>query len=336
MADGTSLPFGATSMVGSLPHRDRGDAIRFALERTPELPAAPTVPAAFPLEGMVPQALWGVAGVHVFEDGTFAVTARDLDPDQPSLDRSLAGEPFATWRAFLTAVAERTQPIKLQMLGPVTLGSSLVRAGVAPELAFRVAAGAVADRAGALLDLAAATAPAALPVLVFDEPLLAGGTRADLAASADDVIDLLSGAFASVGQLAIPGIHCCGMADWGVVLAAEPRLLSVPVGAGLTAVAASVSTFLDSGGWIAWGAVPTAAPIGEQESLLWKALSDEWCELVQGGCDPIVVRQQTLITPECGLATHEISQADHVLSLCQQLAERLQDQAVGIRLAVGA
>jgi methionine synthase II (cobalamin-independent) len=262
--------------------------------------------------------------------------ANELDPDRPTGDRGLTGAPFATWRAFLEAVTDRVGPIKLQLTGPVTFGNALVRAGVEPSLAYRVARRAVTDRARAVLDLAAAAAPAALPVLVFDEPILTGGIRPELAASADDVIDLLSAVIGTVGSLAVTGVHCCGRADWSLILAAEPRLLSAPVGAGLTAVAGTVAAFLDAGGWIAWGAVPTAAPIGEQASLLWKALSSQWCELVRGGCDPIVVRQQTIITPECGLALHDVNQADHVLALCRQLAERLHDQAVGVRLAVGA
>lgn len=336
MVDGALLPFGATSMVGSLPHRDRQEAIGFVLERTPDLPAAPTLPAVHPLEGMLAQAAWGVPGLRVLPDGTFTVAAEALDPEAPTGDRSLRGEPFATWRAFLGAVTDRTGPIKVQLTGPVTFGFALVNAGVEPSLAYRVAAHAVTDRVRALLDLAAGSAPAAAPVVVFDEPALAGGMRPELQATADDVIDLLSGVLGNVSQVAVGGIHCCGPADWSVVLAAEPRLLSAPVGAGLSRSAGTVAGFLDRGGWIAWGAVPTAAPLGEQASLLWKALSSQWCELVRGGCDPVVVRQQTLITPECGLALHDTRQAEHVLSLCRQLSERLHDQALGVRLAVGA
>ncbi len=36
-----SLPLGAPTSVGSLPHTDRAKAIAFVLDRTPELPAAP-------------------------------------------------------------------------------------------------------------------------------------------------------------------------------------------------------------------------------------------------------------------------------------------------------
>lgn len=336
MTEGALLPSGATSMVGSLPHRDRREAVRFVLAQTPDLPAAPTLPAAHPLEGMLAQAAWEVPGLDVHADGTFTVDVRSLDPEAPTGDPALCGEPFASWRAFLAEVADRTHPLKVQLTGPVTFSHALVGAGVDAALAQRVAARAVTDRARALVELVTASAPAAQPVVVFDEPALAGGLRPALHASADDVIDLLSGVVGAIDAVALPGVHCCGAADWNVVLAAEPQLISAPVGAGLSNFGGTVAGFLERGGWVAWGAVPTAAPLGEQASLLWKALSGQWCELVRGGCDPMVVRKQTLITPECGLALHDTVQADHVLDLCHQLADRLHDQAVGIRLAVGA
>ena len=84
------LPLGAPTSVGSLPHTDREAAVSFVLERTPELPAAPTVPVLEPLEQMIPQAAWGIAGVYVADDGTISVADPEaLDPLAPLGDRDL-------------------------------------------------------------------------------------------------------------------------------------------------------------------------------------------------------------------------------------------------------
>ena len=120
------------------------------------------------------------------------------------------------------------------------------------------------------------------------------------------------------------------------VLMAGPQVLSMPVGAGATEAAGALSAFVEAGGWVAWGAVPTSAPLGDLAGLYWKALSAQWCELVRNGSDPVLIRHRSLITPECGLALHEVAQAEHVLQLCKRVAECLQDQAVGIRLSAGA
>ena len=332
-----AMPLGAATSVGSLPHHDRDEAIAFVLDRTPQLPAAPTLPGLDPLELMVPQGLWGIRGVVVGDDGTFSVPdAAALDPEAPLGDRNLTGRPFATWRRFLSVVAGRTDPIKLQLTGPITLGLVLVDAGVPAELAFAVAATAASTRAQDLLALADQRAPGVARVVVFDEPGLVGGLRADLPLPADRVADVLSGALASVEDGALGGVHVCGPADWRVVLQAGPGLLSLPVGADVTGSAGALGAFLERGGIVAWGAVPTDGPVGEQTSRYWRQLSAQWCELVQGGCDPVLLRRQSLVTPVCGLALHELAQADHVFDLCRQIAERIHDQVMGIRLSVGA
>lgn len=332
-----SLPLGAPTSVGSLPHRDRAAAVAFVLDRTPELPAAPTLPGIDPLELMIPQGLWGIEGVVVAEDGSFTVPDPGaLDPAAALGDPSLAGRPFTSWRAFLDAVAGRTTPVKLQLTGPVTLGLSLIDAGVPARLAFAVAGSAVARRARDLIALADLRAPGVPRVVVFDEPGLVGGLRSELPLPGDEVADVLSGALASIEAHALTGVHVCGPADWRLVMQAGPGLLSMPVGADVTGSAGALGSYLERGGWVAWGAVPTDGPLGETNARYWRQLSAQWCELVQNGCDPVLLRRQALVTPVCGLALHDEVQADHAFTLSRELAEKIHDQVMGIRLSVGA
>ena len=100
--------------------------------------------------------------------------------------------------------------------------------------------------------------------------------------------------------------------------------------------AIALSRFLDGGGWIAWGAVPTHGPIGEHPSPLWKSLLDVWCELTRRGCDPVRLRQQALVAPACGLAGHGPSQAERAMLLARELGNRVHDQAAATKLAIGA
>jgi hypothetical protein len=332
-----TLPLGAPTSVGSLPHTDRDAAIRFVLERTAELPAAPTLPRLDPLEMMIPQGLWGVAGVVVADDGSFSVPdVAGLDPTAELGDHDLSGRPFTTWRQFLDVVGDRTDPIKLQLTGPITLGLALVDAGAPADLAFAVASGAVAGRARDLVALAERRAPGVPRVVVFDEPGLVGGLRSELPLPADQIVDVLSGALAAIEGHALTGVHVCGPADWRLIMQAGPGLLSMPVGADVTGSAGALGSYLERGGWVAWGAVPTDGPLGEHNSRSWRHLSAQWCELVQNGCDPVLLRRQALVTPVCGLALHDEIQADHVFTLIRELAEKIHDQVTGIRLSVGA
>jgi hypothetical protein len=194
----------------------------------------------------------------------------------------------------------------------------------------------VAARARALADLADRLAPGVARVVVFDEPGLVGGLRPDLPLPADQVVDVLSGALASIEGRALTGVHVCGATDWRLLIQAGPGLLSAPVGADVTGSAGALGSFLERGGWVAWGAVPTDGPFGETNARYWRQLSAQWCELVQNGCDPVLLRRQALVSPVCGLALHDEGQADHVFTLARELADKIHDQVTGIRLSVGA
>jgi hypothetical protein len=58
--------------------------------------------------------------------------------------------------------------------------------------------------------------------------------------------------------------------------------------------------------------------------------------LVQGGCDPVRLRTQAIVTPAAGLVHHDEQQAGLVMDLTRQVAERVHDQATATKLSVGA
>ena len=329
------LPIGLSSAVGSLPHRDVADAVTFALERQPRLPAAPSLPRLSPVEGMIPQAAWGIAGVLVLPDGSLLVDEAAVDPDVP-LQGGLDDEPFASLRAFLAAIAGRVAPYKLQLTGPVTLGLALHAVGVRAERAFAVAAKAVGARVRNVLRAARAAAPGATPLLFLDEPGLTAALEPGFPLGVDDTLDLVSAALAAVQGGAIAGLHCCGRADWPVVLQAGPQMLSLPVDAGATDHPGAFADFLERGGWLAWGAVPTDRPLGETAEILWRRLVTEWDALAEAGCEPRWLVEQALITPACGLVGLDVAQAGHVLDLTNHLAQRVEARAVELGLTLGA
>lgn len=332
----TELIHGLATSIGSLPHTDPVAAATFSLEQHPRLPAAPSLPNRSGTERMIAQAAWGIAGVTVLDDGSLEVDDAAIDPAAPLSDAGIDGEPFVGLRAFLGAVAGRRQPIKLQLTGPVTLGIALHSLGVPAPRAFAVAGAAVRARARSLLAAAQETAPMAPLVVFVDEPGLTAAMAPGFPLDPNGTIDLVSSALAVIEPHAITGLHCCGEADWRVVLQAGPQILSVPVGMGVVEQAGTIGSFLDRGGRIAWGAVPTSGPLGATPDRLWQQLSAEWCGLTQGGCDPILLREQAIITPACGLANHGVAQAELVVGLTTQVARRLETQTLGMRLTVGA
>ncbi len=338
------LAVGLTTSIGTLPHDDPKAAVDFVLGLHPRLPALPQLPNRSTLERRLPQAAWGIDGVTVQSDGSITIDHRRIDVDAPYRDPSFSGAPFVTLHAFLDALAERNGPAKFQLTGPITLGVALTSAGIDPRAAFAISATVVQSRARALLQLVAARAPRVAPLVFVDEPSLLACLEPNFPIGVDDALDLVSSVLATLEPAAITGLRCSprgGMTtnvDWPLVLQTGPAVLAVPVQthASLVAAASSIAHFVDKGGWLAWGTVPTEAPLGSSAGLLWRQLSAVWCELVQGGCDASRLRLQALVTPAGGLGRHSAEQAEVVLELVDELARRLYDQATGLRLSVGA
>jgi methionine synthase II (cobalamin-independent) len=318
------FPAGLSTSIGSLPHDDAAEAARFALEAHAKLPAAPSLPRRSATEGMIAQAAWGITGVSVLADGSLLVDEAAVDPETPLGDPTVDGEPFVALRAFLEAIEGRVAPFKLQLTGPVTLGLALHAVGVSTDRAFGVARLAVTARIRAALQLARRYAPGATPVLFLDEPGLRAALDPGFPLDLDDALDLVSSAMAVVEDSAIAGLHCCGKADWQAVLQAGPQILSLPVGMGAGEHAGALAGFLERGGWIAWGAVPTDGPLIESSDVLWRRLSSEWDALIMAGADPLRVREQAIVTPACGLVGFDLFQAAQVSALTSHLAQRIE------------
>lgn len=328
---------GATTGIGSLPHRTGLDAAFFSLSQY-DIPIAPTLPRRSPAEGMVAQALLGIDGVTLGQYGSIAVDVRRLDPCAPVVT-DLHHDGFAGIRTFLDVAAARGHrgPVKWQFVGPVTLGVALTRAGVAVGTAFAVAVRAVRTHLVALADAVAVALPESPQIVILDEPWFGDVMLPGFPIAPDPAIDLLSGAMAAVEPVAAIGVHCCDEGvDIASLLAAGPDILSVPVSPAIAEVTGYLTAFLENGGRIAWGVVATDGPIPRSDERPWRRLCDVWCSMVERGCDPMLLRQQSLITPHCGLGLHTPEVATNVARVTNDVARRVVEQAVAGRFTLGA
>ena len=330
----TNLCNGMATGIGGLPHRDGDTAAQFVLDHL-ALPAIPTLPRRSPAEGIIAQALVGISGVTVGQYGAIAVDARRVDPTEPVVT-DLAHDAFGGFRSFLGAAPGRVTMVKWQFVGPVTLGMALARAGVPNHLAFDVAVRAVRSHVQYLLDAVDAALPGCEQVVFIDEPLVGEMAEPGFPLAPDTAIDLISAALAVIEPRAVSGLHCCADADWASLLAAGPQVLAIPVAASVVQGAGYLHQFLARGGVIAWGAVPTAGPVPVTADRPWRQLSELWCQLVQRGCDQIQLRQQCVITPECGLGAHSQQVAERVHRIAADVGRRVHDQAGAARFVLGA
>ncbi|MEM9712295.1 MAG: hypothetical protein AAGA17_08780 [Actinomycetota bacterium] len=327
------LPAGAATSIGSVPHADPGDAARAALAAAPKLPAVPELARVSSAASLLGSLAAAVPGLVLTSAGLQLTEV--LDPEVrlsvgPDVQRD------AGLFALLDLVDDSIPAIKLQVPGPVTVTTALAGAGVPVDDARRLALRFVHARATALLDHVVDALPVTVPVVCFDEPGLV--TLADDRAvmTMSESIDAMAEALAGVEHVGVGAVHCCGRTDWGAVLQTGAEIVFAPLEHGLEELPGAVGAHLDRGGWIGWGVVPTDEPLGTTGERSWKRLADVWCSMVRAGCDPLKLRTQALVTPDCGLAGHGPSQAERVLDITASVAAKAHDQVVAVRFAVGA
>ena len=328
---------GASAGVGSLPHLDPIAAAAFSIGEF-DIATIPATPRRSHHESMLAQALVAVRGVSVRPDGSISVDSARVRP-LASIVTDIDHEAFSGIRSFLELAGKvhlDGAAVKWQFVGPVTLGVALHRAGLDRDAAFDLALAIVRDRLSALADVVGAVLPNSRQMVVLDEPWFGELMQPGFPIPPDEAIDRMSGAMAALPADTLTGVHCCAPCDVATLLASGPNVVSLPVAPELVDWVGYLTRFLADGGIVAWGVVPTDGPVGSTSERHWRALSDLWCSLVQRGCDPVLLRRQSLVTPHCGLATHSVSAARRIARLTGEVGKRVQDQSAATRFALGA
>ena len=350
--EGNCLP----CLIGSLPLTDYAEAARLVWEYTPELPLWVQLPKV-PGESITQQFAAGMPGLAVEGDRAFVDSATPdfeknllsfyeetlaLQDKAEGLDRSRFAMAPAAAGGFFELIRQalvRTPPplaVKGQIVGPVTFGTSLCdRNGKAifydPQLR---------DALVQLLALRARWQVRRLttlnrPVLMFiDDPAITGfGSSMYIGLNREDICQGLGAMIDAVhreGGLA--GVHICANADWTLVLDSAADVLSFDAYAFFDQFVIyrdAIRGFVDRGGVIAWGLVPTLSP-QDLERETADSLFAQWRSKSAGvaalGIDSKRLLAQSLITPACGMGTLSVELAVKALQLTRELSNRIRTE----------
>lgn len=126
---------------------------------------------------------------------------------------------------------------------------------------------------------------------------------------------------------ALAGIHCCEAVDWSLVLETRAQILSLDTyrfGASLMPYADHLRRFVERGGAIAWGIVPTLDdPFGESAESLLQRLEALWKDLFPNSKLRNKMRRQSMLTPACGTGLLTAAQARHIYRLTAELSRKI-------------
>ncbi|MZP29552.1 hypothetical protein GTO91_07515 [Heliobacterium undosum] len=276
-----------------------------------------------------------------------------------SNDESLFAQKSPTYLRFRQDLLERAWPgnvnwVKAQLAGPLTTaryvtderGQSLLDD---PQLRELVLASAALQASWMASDLRRLP----WPVMIFvDEPGLVGlgrepgcdpamapGETAGFDGSDDVVRRFVRTMVQAVGQTgALAGLHCCGDTDWSVILDSGAHVVSFDACrhfAGMLRHTEAVRRFLDRGGLLAWGVVPTepeALEAATVEGLLQK-LAEQMAAMEGKGVPGDAIRRQLILTPACGYGLRAVAEAEKAYELLGQFSSRIKKAGGrGIRL----
>lgn len=327
------LPAGTTTGIGSLPFVDVARALDAAFEV--DLPYVPQLPLRDPREFMLGQALEGLPGLVVDDQGgvvldepTWAAGAaaygarleaalaalERVPPDAPVPADAAAFLPSADAQAcfapFVARVAAGGVPrVKAQLAGPMTLEWTLrTPEGARPPLEARTQLlRTVLVRARVMIQ--ALRAAGAEVTFFLDEPGLYVYAR-----TRPEHVAMLEGLRVVVSALrragARVGLHCCSDADWGTFLDLGFDVLAFDVGLSLRSIVKAGDALVrhaQGGGRLALGLVPTT---GRDARVDPRALVDGLFAGVRAIEHHFPARAAALqhvlargwITPACGLA----------------------------------
>jgi methionine synthase II (cobalamin-independent) len=330
-------------MIGSMPQQQPEAALHL-LEKYPlSVPTWPQLPKRSFKEGMIPQFSEAFPGIRVDEkEKRIWVEQSDQLFEEMSLFYekvvaeeysyfALSDEFAAGLHYFLRhGMARGRQPLlKGQVTGPFTFGLGLNdNNGKAvwfdPQYRDVVIKG-VTAKALWLTDQLKEMADHV--ILFFDEPILSAlGTPAYIGIQDEDVVQGLNEVITALHQVDVTvGVHCCGNMDWGLLTRTQLDIISFDAyfyADRLILYPEEIEAFLQRGGRLAWGMVPTNdldTLKQETPQSLRQKLIDTIQMFVDKGINGDRVRQQMILTPSCGIGSLDEEGSQIVLQLLAEI-----------------
>ena len=341
--------------IGSLPHNTVESAIEVVKKDFSEIPFYPQLSNINRNEDMTIQFLEGLPSFlpsnesfeidteseKFFEDlESFFTDYEEIiaDTDTEILEKYAISKEFSSTFPEFEKIIKNTKPqyAKAQIIGPFTLAAMLTdQNGINAifdetlrEIVVKLLTLKVLWQIKHIKQANSTT----IPIIFMDEPTLSQlGTSAYLTISEKDVVDMLAEISEIIHQNGgISAIHCCGKCDWTILIKAKADIINFDAFAfseHLGLFAQEIDKFLQDGGKLAWGLVPTL----DVEALKNITLADLIKDFEQGikyltnkGIDEKLIIDNSLITSSCGAGSLSVELAQKAMDLVFELSNELR------------
>ncbi len=331
-------PFSTTG-IGSLPHRLAEEACNLIFEAV-DIPFWPQLPKRSFKELMIPQYSEGMPFFRIdTERQTFRIernSPEELERFYESWtpdSRIAISEDYATGlHVFLAMIRNRRfDYLKGHVTGPLTFTLGLKDQEGKPiyfdEELREVSLMLLKAKINWQIDQLKANADRA--IIFIDEPILSAlGSSGYLGVSPDETLRLLTemaGAIRAAGGLA--GIHCCGNADWPLVIRSGADIINFDAYDYIETIAlypGEFRDFLERGGFLACGIIPTSdAIITETPESIHERFSSGIRKLSLSIPERLIL-SQIILTPSCGTGSRTVEETLKVFQLLMRLKEEME------------
>jgi methionine synthase II (cobalamin-independent) len=169
--------------------------------------------------------------------------------------------------------------------------------------------------------------PHAERVIIFiDEPILSAlGSSSYLGVSDIEASRLLKELIDVIrSEGGISGVHCCGNADWPLVIKCGPDIINFDAYDYTETIALypeEFRDFLEKGGYLAWGIIPTSEAIAGETPESIKKRFQQGVEKLSLHIPGDLIFSNILLTPSCGTGSRTVEETLKVFQLLIRLKE---------------
>ncbi len=172
------------------------------------------------------------------------------------------------------------------------------------------------------------------PIIFLDEPYLSGFGSAFSPIQRHEVINILRVVidFLRENSSGLIGIHCCGNTDWSMIVEAQPDIINFDAFMYMDhflLYREDILRFLNDGGTIAWGIIPTSGLNGGKAGEeLFIRIKEGFGRLLEWGIAPDMLAERSILTPACGMGTMAPEAAKTAMELLSNLSQKCKEMAL--------
>ncbi len=341
MIKARALPTG----IGSLPYVDANQALDLVFNYCPQVPFWPQLPKRDPREGMVAQFSENLPCIRMSRNGVFFDPQRidveleafyahiiENDTDYFKISPDFARGLHGFLERLEKADSSPIEFIKGHVTGPFTFAASIQDTAGKALLHDNVFMQAISKglEMKALWQIKTFRKFGKKIILFFDEPYLGCFGSGFTPITRETVVSVLEEFTAAIRSEDVHiGVHCCGNTDWSI-FTDVPGIDIINFDAfgyqdKFVLYADNLKGFLQRGGIICWGVVPTQGfDLSFTPESLVERIEEGFKRLIAHGVDRELLTEGLMLSPACGLGTLDVAKAKDIFRLLSQTSTLLR------------